>query len=114
MEYLLLTTSLQINSRSLQDMYIFGDPSRVPIVIVERVMSAPRRTNSENSYLRHVELIELLSLPSGLSSVTVDNQSASQSNSCVLKIVVFVHGFQASLALMEFIAKAIPCLLYGI
>ncbi|KAK4276942.1 hypothetical protein QN277_015029 [Acacia crassicarpa] len=84
---------MRINNRSIQDMYIFGDLSRVPIVIVERMMSAPRRTNSENSYLRQVELSELLTLQTD-SSVTVDKKSAPRSNARVLKIVVFVHGFQ--------------------
>ncbi|MCI04856.1 protein FAM135B-like, partial [Trifolium medium] len=28
---------MRINNRSLQDMYIFGDPLLVPIIIVERV-----------------------------------------------------------------------------
>ncbi|XP_028777831.1 protein FAM135B isoform X2 [Neltuma alba] len=84
---------MRINNRSIQDMYIFGDPSRVPIVIVERMMSTTRRTNSENSYLRHVELVESLTLRTD-SSGTVHKKSAPQSNARVLKIVVFVHGFQ--------------------
>lgn len=79
-------------------MCIFGDLSRVPIVIVERMMSAPRRTNSENSYLRQVELSESLTLQTD-SSVTVDKKSAPRSNARVLKIVVFVHGFQASMVM---------------
>lgn len=93
---LLLITLIQINSRSIQDMYIFGDPSRVPIVIVERVMNIPRRTNSENSYLRHVDLRESLTSQVDMSSVAVDKQSAPKSTARLLKIVVFVHGFQAS------------------
>ena len=72
---------LQINNRSIQDMHIFGDPSSIPIVIVERVMNAPRRTIS------------------GLNLDTANKISAPQTSTRVLKIVVFVHGFQASLTL---------------
>ncbi|XP_027369110.1 protein FAM135B-like isoform X2 [Abrus precatorius] len=79
---------MRINNRSIQDMHIFGDPSRIPIVSVERVMNAPRRTISENSYLRHVALINSLNLD------TASKTSAPQSSTRVLKIVVFVHGFQ--------------------
>lgn len=86
-------------------MHIFGDPSRIPIVIVERVMNAPRRTMSENSYLRHVEYVNTHSFRTGLNSDTADKKSAPPTNARVLKIVVFVHGFQACLVLMEFVAK---------
>lgn len=90
---------LQINNRSIQDMHIFGDPSSIPIVIVERVMNAPRRTISDNSYLRQVELVNSHSFQTGLNLDTANKISAPQTSTRVLKIVVFVHGFQASLTL---------------
>ncbi|EFH62953.1 hypothetical protein ARALYDRAFT_475399 [Arabidopsis lyrata subsp. lyrata] len=49
---------MRINNRSIQDMHILGDPMRVPIVIIERVLNAPRRTLSDNSYLRHMDLLD--------------------------------------------------------
>ncbi|KAI4316059.1 hypothetical protein L6164_024076 [Bauhinia variegata] len=86
---------MRINNRSIQDMHIFEDPLRIPIVIVERVMNAPRRTISANSYLRHVELKDSRSLsPRVPSSEGVSEHAASQSNPRELNIVVFVHGFQ--------------------
>ncbi|KAJ7958857.1 hypothetical protein O6P43_019513 [Quillaja saponaria] len=85
---------MRINNRSIQDMHIFGDPSRIPIVIVERVMNAPRRTISENSYLRHLELVDSHDSLTGPSSEVVGKKSTPQSNIHVLKIVIFVHGFQ--------------------
>ncbi|TKY55950.1 FAM135B protein [Spatholobus suberectus] len=85
---------MRINNRSIQDMHIFGDPSSIPIVIVERVMNAPRRTISENSYLRHVGLVNSHSFQTGLKLDTANKKSAPQSSTRVLKIVVFVHGFQ--------------------
>ncbi|XP_019438459.1 PREDICTED: protein FAM135B-like isoform X1 [Lupinus angustifolius] len=77
---------MQINNRSIQDMYIFGDPLRAPIVIVERVMNTPRRNSNQNSYLRHVQ--------TELSPDIIGMKSAPPSFARMLKIVVFVHGFQ--------------------
>ncbi|KAE9603800.1 putative protein FAM135, alpha/Beta hydrolase [Lupinus albus] len=77
---------MQINNRSIQDMYIFGDPLRVPIVIVERVTNTPRRNSNQNSYLRHMQTES--------SPDTIGKKSAPQSVARLLKIVVFVHGFQ--------------------
>ncbi|CAJ1972334.1 unnamed protein product [Sphenostylis stenocarpa] len=87
-------SQMRINNRSIQDMHIFGDPSHIPIVIVERVMNAPRRTISNNSYLTNVGLVNSHSFQTGLNLDSADKISASQSSSRVLKIVVFVHGFQ--------------------
>lgn len=98
-----LEFSLQINNRSIQDMHIFGDPSSIPIVIVERVLNAPRRTTSENSYLRNLDVINSPGLLSGSGSESVNKRSSysSPKKGRVLKIVVFVHGFQASFVLLQ-------------
>ncbi|KAH1253129.1 Protein FAM135B [Glycine max] len=94
---------MRINNRSVQDMQIFGDLLHTPIVIVEHVMNVPRRCPSANSLLRHIGSIDSDGLPIGLSSDTIGKKFATQSNARVLKIVVFVHGFQA--CLVDFIAK---------
>lgn len=95
-------TSVQINNRFIQDMYIFGDPSRIPIVIVERVMNAPRRTFSENSYFRNVDVIDKLGSQTGCSFEAGKKPCgpSQPQKGRELKIVVFVHGFQASLLFM--------------
>ncbi|KAK2392444.1 protein FAM135B [Trifolium repens] len=85
---------MRINNRSIQDMQIFGDPLRIPVVLVERVMNVPRRSISEISLLGHVGLVDSHSLKNGLGSDTIRKKSAPESNVRVLKIVVFVHGFQ--------------------
>lgn len=94
---------MQINNRSIQDMHIFGNPPNIPIVIVERVINAPRRSTSENSYLRHLDMIDTLDSVTEPSSAAVNNQSgpSRQQGGRVLKIVVFVHGFQASSGLLQ-------------
>ncbi|KAL8167672.1 hypothetical protein V2J09_009171, partial [Rumex salicifolius] len=63
-----------INSRSIQDMQIFADPSHVPIVIVEHNVST--------------------TLLSELKVVGKFSAADHQSRSCILRVVVFVHGFQ--------------------
>ncbi|XP_022155887.1 uncharacterized protein LOC111022895 isoform X2 [Momordica charantia] len=87
---------MRINNRSIQDLHIFRDPSRIPIVIIERVMNAPRRSTSENSYLRHFDMIDAIGMDSGPSSDAVDKlpRSVPERSGRILKIVVFVHGFQ--------------------
>ncbi|KZV39666.1 hypothetical protein F511_22691 [Dorcoceras hygrometricum] len=56
---------MRINNRSIQDMHIFGDTSRIPIVIVERVLSAPLRSASGNSYFSQLEQKDTNSLIGG-------------------------------------------------
>ncbi|KAL2515841.1 putative serine esterase family protein [Forsythia ovata] len=87
---------MRINNRCIQDMLIFGDPSRIPIVIVERVVNVPLRSSSGNSYFSQLDQKPKSSLISGGDSTPTNKLSVSstrQSNR-VLRIVVFVHGFQ--------------------
>ncbi|XP_019092980.1 PREDICTED: protein FAM135B-like isoform X2 [Camelina sativa] len=85
---------MRINNRSIQDMHILGDPMRVPIVIIERVLNAPRRTLSDNSYLRHVDLLDSNLLNGNNDEADKTKHTNSQQSARELKIVVFVHGFQ--------------------
>ncbi|KAL2340062.1 hypothetical protein Fmac_008002 [Flemingia macrophylla] len=92
---------MRFNNRTIQDMQIFGDPLRTPIVIVEHVMNVPRHYPSEISLLRNIGDIDSDNLPIGLGSDTIGKKLAPQSNARVLKIVVFVHGFQACFGIQE-------------
>lgn len=86
---------MRINSRSIQDMHIFGDPSRIPIIIVERVVNAPRRSTSGNSFFSHQEQKDTHGIHSEIDSKTINKFSGTPyKNGRVLKIVIFVHGFQ--------------------
>ncbi|XP_071721425.1 uncharacterized protein [Rutidosis leptorrhynchoides] len=81
---------MRINNRSIQDLHIFGDPSRIPIIIIERVVNAPLRSPSGNSYFRNIDPKDTKTiLPEVDSSLTSNNQKGR-----ILKIAVFVHGFQ--------------------
>lgn len=78
-------------------MQIFGDPSRIPIVLVERVVNAPLRSTSGNSYFSQRETKDANSfLVETQSKGTKKIHGGTPQNGRVLKIVVFVHGFQAS------------------
>lgn len=87
---------MRINNRSIQDMHIFGDPSRIPIILVERVVNGPLRTTSGHSYFSHLDLKDMPILPVGPSSKTVNKLTGASTHLIgrILKIVVFVHGFQ--------------------
>lgn len=87
---------MQINNRSIQDLHIFGDPSRIPIIIVERVVNAPLRSTSGNSYFAHPNQKDAPSLLTDIGSKAKHKVSGPgpQQQGRVLKIVVFVHGFQ--------------------
>ncbi|CAI9757464.1 unnamed protein product [Fraxinus pennsylvanica] len=87
---------MRINNRCIQDMHIFGDPSRIPIVIVERVVNLPLRSGSGNSYFSELDQ-KAKSSPISSGDATPTNKSSvtsTRQSSRVLKIVVFVHGFQ--------------------
>ncbi|MFS7989048.1 putative protein alpha/Beta hydrolase [Helianthus anomalus] len=81
---------MRINNRSIQDLQIFGDPSRIPIIIVERVVNAPLLSQSGNTYFRNMD-------PKDTNGVLPQIDSSFSSNKQkgrILKIAVFVHGFQ--------------------
>ncbi|XP_031105465.1 protein FAM135B-like isoform X2 [Ipomoea triloba] len=87
---------MRINHSSIQDMQIFGDPSRIPIVTIERVINAPLRTTSGFSYFIHREEKDTDIADSGFGSKAINKltDGSPGKNARVLKIVVFVHGFQ--------------------
>ncbi|GAV67360.1 DUF676 domain-containing protein/DUF3657 domain-containing protein [Cephalotus follicularis] len=87
---------MKINNGSLQDLYIFGDPSHIPIVVVEHVMNGPQRTMSGDSYFSHFGLKDTCSFLPGSTCETAKKlpEASLQQNGCVLKVAVFVHGFQ--------------------
>jgi hypothetical protein len=75
-------------------MYIFGDPLLVPIIIVERVTNVYRSASVNSDFLsvengaRHI-------LGNGSRSTNNMLSESSKKNGHVLRVVVFVHGFQA-------------------
>lgn len=79
-------------------MHIFGDPSRIPIIIVERAVNLPLRSTSGNSFFTNLDqkYKENPFSVAGFKSTDLLSGASRKQNGHVLKIVVFVHGFQAS------------------
>ncbi|KAE8653933.1 Serine esterase family protein, putative isoform 2 [Hibiscus syriacus] len=82
---------MRINNRSIQDMQIFGDPSGVPIVIMERVIIAPRRSISDNSYLRNLDVMNLATTSAFPEAGKNQSSTSAGESGHDLKIVVFGH-----------------------
>lgn len=91
---------MQINNRSLQDMYLFGDPLLVPIIIVERMANVYRSASLDSSYISMENDARHVLLGNGSRSAKKWSGS-SQQNGHVLRVVVFVHGFQACLTFLQ-------------
>lgn len=86
---------MQINNRSIQDMHIFGDPLRNPVILVERVMNAQFRTRSGNSFFSPLEHSANILMGTRLNTGNKLSGTGTPRSSRILRIVVFVHGFQA-------------------
>ncbi|XP_054800383.1 uncharacterized protein LOC129304670 isoform X2 [Prosopis cineraria] len=84
---------MRINNRSLQDMHIFGDPLCSPIVIVERVTNIMRST-SVNSYFNPFAEKAKYPMENVSRAAIKFSASSAQKKEHVLRVVVFVHGFQ--------------------
>lgn len=80
-----------MNNRSIQDLQIFGDPSRIPIIIVERVVNAPMLSPNGNTYFRNTDAKDT----NGMLPQIDSSFSGNKQKGRILKIAVFVHGFQA-------------------
>ncbi|KAG0486944.1 hypothetical protein HPP92_009039 [Vanilla planifolia] len=87
---------MKINNRSIQDMQIFGDPSRVPVVIIEQhVMNVPIHGSSDNLSVCSSDHNDSAAVTSGGSVHGSPKSSVfGKRGACLLKVVVFVHGFQ--------------------
>ncbi|KAK1426355.1 hypothetical protein QVD17_15026 [Tagetes erecta] len=81
---------MRMNNSSIQDLQIFGDPSRIPIIIVERVVNAPLLSPNGNTYFRNMDTKDT----NGMLPQIDSSFSSSKQKGRILKIAVFVHGFQ--------------------
>ncbi|KAA3476576.1 protein FAM135B-like protein isoform X1 [Gossypium australe] len=70
-------SQMRMNNRSIQDMQIFGDPSGIPIVIIEHVINAPQRASSDNLYMRNLDIIDSITTSTVLSSEAVKKLSSA-------------------------------------
>ncbi|XP_020245658.1 protein FAM135B-like isoform X2 [Asparagus officinalis] len=83
---------MKINTRSIQDMHIFGDPSHVPIVLIEQhVMNVPLHGSAKNLSFSSLGQNDSAFVSKGRGDRVVQ---ISKKNGRLLKVAVFVHGFQ--------------------
>ncbi|KAL5703662.1 hypothetical protein ACHQM5_022189 [Ranunculus cassubicifolius] len=92
---------MRINNRSIQDMHIFGDPLSIPVILVDRVVNAPLRTTSGNSFFSVLDAIDTLSISTGNNSKLGSRLAGPQKTYRVLKMVIFVHGFQCLMSMIN-------------
>lgn len=85
--------SMQINHRSLQDLCLFGEPLHIPIIIVERMANMARPVGG-NSFFNASDAKANDVLENGSRIVNKPSGTPQQTGN-VLRVVVFVHGFQA-------------------
>ncbi|KAG1369804.1 putative protein FAM135B [Cocos nucifera] len=63
--------SLQINSQSIQDMQIFGDPSHVPVILVEQhIMNFPLHGSGNSSPSQSLKQHDTAAIPAGAGEKT--------------------------------------------
>ncbi|KAK7246812.1 hypothetical protein RIF29_41682 [Crotalaria pallida] len=84
---------MRINNLSLQDMYLFEYPSRAPIIHVEHLASMCR-SSSVNSYFSNLEEKGRYVRENGFRAISKLSGSNLLQNDHVLRVVIFVHGFQ--------------------
>lgn len=81
-------------------MFIFGDPLLIPIIIIERLTNGNHSAsvnldfNPLDDKKRHI-------VENGSRAPKKLGGGSSQQNELVLRIVVFVHGFQACFTFLQ-------------
>jgi len=94
---LLIRSILQINTQSVQDMHIYADPSRVPVVLIEQhVMVVPQHGSSKDLALNASEQKDTIVLPKLQGDSLATKSSVGKKSGRILRAIIFVHGFQAS------------------
>ncbi|XP_010912434.1 uncharacterized protein [Elaeis guineensis] len=87
---------MKINNQSVQDMQIFGDPSHVPVILVEQhIMNVPLHDSGDNSLLHSLNHNVMAAISTQTGERTAPKLGfGAKKNGRILKVVVFVHGFQ--------------------
>lgn len=87
---------MKINTQSVQDMHIYADPSRVPVVLIEQhVMVIPQHGSSKDLALNASEQKDTIVLPKLQGdSLATKSSAGGKKNGRILRAIIFVHGFQ--------------------
>jgi hypothetical protein len=86
---------MKINTQSVQDMHIYADPSRVPVVLIEQhVMVVPQHGSSKDLALDASEQTDTIVLPKLQGDSLAPKSSSGKKSGRILRAIIFVHGFQ--------------------
>ncbi|XP_068660095.1 uncharacterized protein [Aristolochia californica] len=88
---------MKINNRTIQDLHIFNDPLQIPVVIVEQqILNVPLEVAGTYPEPETLQLKDMSPGPvrAGFKTATKLLGHGAQRNGRVLKVVIFVHGFQ--------------------
>ncbi|KAM0836784.1 hypothetical protein ACQ4PT_062065 [Festuca glaucescens] len=86
---------MKINTRSVQDMHIYADPSRVPVVLIEQhLMVVPQHGSSKDLVTNSSEQKDTIVLPKLQGESSALKITGGKKGGRVLRAVIFVHGFQ--------------------
>uniref|UniRef100_A0A0D9XX67 DUF676 domain-containing protein n=1 Tax=Leersia perrieri TaxID=77586 RepID=A0A0D9XX67_9ORYZ len=85
-------TQMKINTLSVQDMHIYADPSRVPVVLIEQhVMVVPQHGSSKDLATNSSEQKDTIVLPKLQGDSLALKSSAGKKGGRILRAVVFGH-----------------------
>ncbi|KAL5206661.1 hypothetical protein ABZP36_034870 [Zizania latifolia] len=85
---------MKINTLSVQDMHLHADPACVPVVLIEQhVMVVPQHGSSKDLATNSSEQKDTILLPK-LQGDSLPLKSSAGKGGCILRAVIFVHGFQ--------------------
>ncbi|CAL4985765.1 unnamed protein product [Urochloa decumbens] len=85
---------MKINTRSVQDMHIYADPSCIPVVRIEQhVMVVPQHCSSNDFLTDAPEPVGTI-LPPLQRGHSLEKKTTSFKGGHILRAVIFVHGFQ--------------------
>uniref|UniRef100_A0ACD5YCH1 Uncharacterized protein n=2 Tax=Avena sativa TaxID=4498 RepID=A0ACD5YCH1_AVESA len=86
---------MKINTRSVQDMHIYADPSRVPVVLIEQhLMVVPQHGSRKELATNSAEQKDTIVLPKLQGESSTLKNTTGKKGGRVLRAVIFVHGFQ--------------------
>ena len=92
-----MQSPLQINTRSVQDMHIYANPSRVPVVLIEQhVMVVPQHGCNKDLWANAPDSNNITVPPNLQQDSSVGSPRGGKNSGHVLRAVIFVHGFQVS------------------
>ncbi|KAK3119825.1 hypothetical protein QOZ80_9AG0675890 [Eleusine coracana subsp. coracana] len=88
---------MKISTRSIQDMHIYAYPSCIPVLRIEQhVMDVPQHGSSKDFATDSSEPLDNIVPPQLREECTARKHGGRTKSGCMLRAVIFVHGFQGN------------------